>query len=688
MKQQYKKATTLVLVAALLFSCVGCATKASDESKEEAIIQEKEKKVEDIKTTGHTVYIFSNEEDTIKKIVATDDILDHIKDPSLKQDANLLSLEKELPISIKTTYYLNGKKINKKELTGKTGELTIRYDYINQQSETVLINGKNEQVYVPYAMISGAILDDENFSNVTISNGKIIDDGNHTILLGLALPGLQENLLPDNKDINIPSSLEVHATIKNYQPIETISMATNKVFHEVEFDGHNDFTKIEESLHKLDDAMNQLIEGSSQLYKGLSLLDENSDTLAAGVEMLCQGSVQLSDGTSQLQEGSKQLAAGATTLYNGLATLCDNNETLQNGALEVFHTLLSTANAQLKQAGLEVPTLSVENFDQVLTKVIASLDADKVYQSALNEVTKQVEAQRPMITQKVTAAVQAQVTQKVTLVVQEQVSAAVTQEVHNQVYAGVINQALHMSVAQYEQAVKANLISKQVQEQIHASVDQMMKSDDILAKKEAAIKAQMQSEAIQKTIAAQVAQQMKSDAIQAMIKQQTDLQVEKAISDIMASDMIQDKFAQAEAGLKSIIELKTSLNKYNVFYKGILQYTNGVAQAYQGSAQLKDGIFSLQDASNQLHDGAMQLQDGLFTLQGNIPTLKDGISQLKNGSKQLADGIVQFNDEGIAKIMNAYNGDVKTLADRLKATLDAKESFAGINQSSFTYIYR
>lgn len=688
MKQQYKKVTTVVLAAALLLSCVGCATKATDTKKDEAIIAQKEKQVEDIKTTGNTVYVFSDTNDSIKKIVATDDVLDKIKDSSLKQDANLLSLEKELPISIKTTYYLNGKRINKKDLVGKTGELTIHYDYINHQSQTVLVNGKNQTIYVPYAMISGAILDDENFSNVTVSNGKIVDDGTHTILFGLALPGLQENLLPDNKDINIPSSLEIHATIKNYQPIETISMATNKVFHELDFDGSDDLSKVEASLNKLNSAMDQLIEGSSQLYNGLTLLNDKSDSLVAGIELLCQGSTQLTDGTAQLQEGSKQLADGATTLYNGLATLCDNNETLQNGALEVFNTLLSTANAQLKQAGLEVPTLTVENYDQVLTNVIASLDADKVYQSALQEVTKQVEAQRPMITQKVSAAVEAQVSAKVTAVVQENVSSAVEQEIHNQVYAGVVKQALHMSIDQYEQAIKAGLVPQEAQQKVNATVKQMMQSDEILAKKQAAIQAQMQSESIQKTIKAQVAQQMKTDAIQATIKQQTDLQVEKAINDIMASDQIQDKFKEAQAGLKSIIELKTSLNKYNIFYKGILQYTNGVAQAYQGSAQLKTGIFSLKDASNQLHNGAAQLQDGLYTLQGNVPALKGGITQLKNGSKQLADGLVQLNEEGISKIVNAYNGDVKTLADRLKATLDAKETFADLHNPSITYIYR
>ena len=79
MKQQYKKVTTVVLAAALLLSCVGCANKATDTKKEETLIAQKEKQVEDIKTTGNTVYVFSDTNDSIKKIVATDDVLDKIK---------------------------------------------------------------------------------------------------------------------------------------------------------------------------------------------------------------------------------------------------------------------------------------------------------------------------------------------------------------------------------------------------------------------------------------------------------------------------------------------------------------------------------------------------------------------------------------------------------------------------------
>ena len=685
----------MLLVAVLIFSTVAYTINGKEEQKkDEKTVQVKEKQVADIKTTGSTVYIFSNDKDEVSKIIATDDILDRIKDSSLKADEKLLSLEKELPITIEPTYYLNGKKVKKQELEGKTGTLKIHYTYTNHQYETRTIQGKNEKIYVPYAMLTSCVLDNENFKDVSISSGKIIDDGNHTIILGLALPGLEENLGLGNTDIELPSSFTIQATIKNYKPVETISLATNKVFNNIEPSNELDVNGIQSSLSQLEDAMNQLISGSSQLYQGLSLLDTKSDELSNGVTALCQGSSQLSNGTAQLQEGSKKLSAGATALYDGLSTLCDNNETLQQGALEVFNTLLKTANMQLQSAGLDVKPLTVENYDAVLTDVIASLDADHLYQTVYNEVTKQVEAQRPIITQKVTAVVQEQVMQKVTYAVQEKVSAAVEEEVQKQVYAGVIKQALHMTPEQYEKAVQAKLVPKAVQNKINQTVEDMMKSDEILVKKQAVLETQMQSKEIQATIQGEVKKQMASDAMQTTIQQQTDLQVEKAITDIMASDDIQNKFKEAQEGLTSIIELKTSLNKYNVFYKGILQYTNGVAQAFDGSAQLKDGLVTLVDSSAQLHNGASQLEAGLETMKDNIPALKGGITDLKQGSKQLADGLVQFNEEGISKIINALNGDFKGLAERLQATLDVSkhhQTFAGIDQTTdqdLTFIYR
>ena len=72
----------------------------------------------------------------------------------------------------------------------------------------------------------------------------------------------------------------------------------------------------------------------------------------------------------------------------------------------------------------------------------------------------------------------------------------------------------------------------------------------------------------------------------------------------------------------------------------------------------------------------------------------DGVDQLTDGSHELADGMVEFDEEGISKIVNSYNGDIKPLTDRLQAMLDAGkeyQNFSGVAEgvnSSVKFIYK
>ena len=123
---------------------------------------------------------------------------------------------------------------------------------------------------------------------------------------------------------------------------------------------------------------------------------------------------------------------------------------------------------------------------------------------------------------------------------------------------------------------------------------------------------------------------------------------------------------------------------------------------------LSEGTQSLENSMPTLLDGISKLYDGSQTLVGNNTTLNDGVSkladgaddiadgvdQLSDGAHQLADGIVEFNEEGIEKILNAYNGDIEPLVERLQAVLDAGKDYDtytdkadGVN-SSVKFIYK
>ena len=101
------------------------------------------------------------------------------------------NIDKELPVKLSVSYKLDGKTVDPKTLAGKSGKVTIRYEYTNNQYETVDIDGKQEKIYVPFAMLTGMLLDNDVFTNINVTNGKIINDGDRTVVAGIAFPGLQ-----------------------------------------------------------------------------------------------------------------------------------------------------------------------------------------------------------------------------------------------------------------------------------------------------------------------------------------------------------------------------------------------------------------------------------------------------------------------------------------------------------------
>ncbi len=292
------------------------------------------------------------------------------------------SIEKELPVDLSISYKLDGKPISADDLVGKSGRVTIRFDYQNRQYETVDIDGKQEKIYVPFAMLTGVLLDDDVFTNVDVANGKLINDGSRTAVIGIAFPGLQENLAISRDKLEIPDYVEISADANNFRLDTTVTLATNEVFNELDADGLDSVSELGASMDELTDGMNQLLDGSSQLYDGLAALLEKSDELADGIGQLAAGAESLKNGTGSLDAGAAELQAGAAQLSEGLNALASNNDTLNGGARQVFDTLLSAANTQLAAAGLDVPALTVENYAQVLNGVIASLNGNAAYGQA------------------------------------------------------------------------------------------------------------------------------------------------------------------------------------------------------------------------------------------------------------------------------------------------------------------
>ena len=109
---------------------------------------------------------------------------------------------------------------------------------------------------------------------------------------------------------------------------------------------------------------------------------------------------------------------------------------------------------------------------------------------------------------------------------------------------------------------------------------------------------------------------------------------------------------------------------------------------------LVSGTAALSKGTQMLADQVPALTDGITALNDATGKIVDGVDALDDGSHDLKDGMVEFDEQGISKIVNSYNGDIKPLTDRLQAMLDAGEEYQtftatadGVN-GSVKFIYK
>ena len=158
---------------------------------------------------------------------------------------------KNLPVSVKFTYLLDGQEMQPQDLVGKSGHLQIKIQYTNNEKKSAKVDGKNETIYSPFVMLTAMILPDDTFSNVTIDNGKVISDGSRNIVVGVGMPGLKDSLKLDTidlsavddknsedktLDIDIPDSVSIEADVTDFSMSSSLTVALSDLLKDIDFD--------------------------------------------------------------------------------------------------------------------------------------------------------------------------------------------------------------------------------------------------------------------------------------------------------------------------------------------------------------------------------------------------------------------------------------------------------------------
>lgn len=644
MKKQIWKTGALCLAGVVALSVTGVSVYAKTSEKKETELKEQiQDAVDDIwksedtsaASIDETVYVILNADGTQQKIYVSD----WLKNQGEKDSYTQSTPDKEAPVSLKVTYSLDGNEISAADLNGKNGHVVIRYDYTNELYETREIAGKEEKIYVPFAVMTGMILDNDNFSNIRVSSGKVINDGSHSVVTGIVFPGLGTNL---DMEEDLDDYLEIEADVTDFTMNETYCIATNSVFSRLDLSNVDDLDDLTEAMDDLEDATHQLMDGTSDLYDGVAELYDKSGDLKDGVKELSDGSKDLRDGAYKvadgtvtlrggigslqsgvgtLQEGTKTLLAGtqslqsgANDLKTGLGQLTAQNDTLNGAAAQVFDTLLSTATSQLTAAGLTVPNLTKENYSQVLDGATSNLTQLQSYDGALAVVLPQVNAKMGI---------------SLTADQYKVIKSSVTDGNATNPYAALVT-AVESNVSQVMQTAQSSISSLQT---LKASLDGYNQF-------------------------------------------YTGLQTYTA------------GVASASAGAAKLAAGSAQV------VAGASQLKDGADKLVSGSKELYDGADTLVNGASDLASGSGTLADGVNTLSDGSDKLIDGVSQLKDGAKELKDGMVEYNDEAISKLTDMDTDELQEVIDRLKATASVSESydsFTGDNNgmdSSVKFIYK
>lgn len=229
---------------------------------------------------------------------------------------------KQLPVSVKLRYELDGQEISANDIQGKSGHLKLTISFTNNYSEVKNINGKSIVIHPSY--LAGGMLNMSTgkFSNVKCESGKIVNDGTNEMLAFANIPGLNETLKSAgldkvNNQLGISDDVTVEADVNNFDLGSIMVGMTNEIDLASELGEIGSVSELTDGIDQLIEADDQLIDGSKQLYDGTTQLKEQAAPLTGSsdqVRQLSAGAIQLNDGVKALQTGITQYTAGASAI--------------------------------------------------------------------------------------------------------------------------------------------------------------------------------------------------------------------------------------------------------------------------------------------------------------------------------------------------------------------------------------
>ena len=533
--------------------------------------------------------------------------------------------DKQVPITERVTYYLDGTEIEPEQLAGKSGKVTIRFDYENHEKTTIEKDGKKLEVYVPFTVMTGMVVSDD-FTNIEVTNGRVISDGKNNIVVGMAMPGLHESLQKESddfdSDIEFPDYVEVSADVENFSLEMTASIAMSGLLSDLNL-GDIDLSDIEDSIKDLSDGSEQLQDGSKQMKDGLGTLKDRMGEFTKGASDLSSGIKDYTEGTKKLKDGLHTLNASVGTLSKGAEALDASAKTIASGVKTLDQALHAPMSENEKAAAKQqVSKQFAENSETY----------QYIYQSAASNFTNTMTSEATV----------------------GQIQAGIAG-------VGLTSDGVVAALAQYYAEhgfIDATTGKQYSPTQCQATVPGTNTT----------YAAYFAGSVLKGGLAQAVAGGIAANGSDAVGKS-----VVSACESAAQTAAIQGA-ENAKQTIAAQIEAVDETSGYSLV-SGTSALSEGISTLAANVPELVSGVSQLATGANTLVANNDQLKNGAFDLSDGANKIAEGVGQLDDGADELYRGVVKFNEEGISKLVDAFHGDAKDLIDRIDAVVQAGENY-------------
>lgn len=548
-------------------------------------------------TKDETVYTNAKSNGEQYQTIVTDHLINEEDEKLLKDMTNLLNIEntsgdekftqdgeslvweadsndiyykgetdQELPVKLNIKYELDGKEISSDEIAGKSGKVKITISFENKEEHEVQINGKTEKMYTPFVVATGTYINNDNNKNIEVTNGKAIDDGSKTMVVGLTFPGMQESLNIDKDTLEIPTSIEITMETTNFEMNNIINYTTPKLIEDSELDIFSKLDDIYSKVETLQSASKQIENGAKTLSDGTTTYVEKSEEFNQALNKFSNGVSSANTSYSSIDTGIKNLNAQVPDLRLGTKSLSDNLGAVNNGVKTMSDMLDGS------QESMNNLKSGAQNISGGLTQLSAAMKTTD-YTEEINKINSQIDTNKKMITTLNTT------TEQLSKVLEDTTLSEAT-----------------------AQAIKAQITANQ-------STIATLTADNVYLNN-------------------MITSLNASNTQISGLKQQVDT-LAKGAGDVSEGvNGLLEQVGALNTNIKGLYtntgKMAVGANK---LYQGTLGLEAGTTKLAQGSEQMKAGLSTINTSSQALYSANNQLVEGAKTIQSGAAELAEGTAE-------------------------------------------------------------